>query len=61
LAFGYGIHLCLGLHLARMETSVATKAFLDQFPRLRLDDTMPPPHIRGVTFRSPAAVHVRWD
>jgi cytochrome P450 len=61
VAFGYGTHLCLGMHLARMETSVAAKAFLERLPYLRLDETMPPPHIRGITFRSPAAVHVRWD
>jgi cytochrome P450 len=61
VAFGYGMHLCLGMHLARMETAVAAKAFLDRFPRLRLDDAMAAPYIRGITFRSPGAVHVRWD
>jgi cytochrome P450 len=31
LAFGYGIHLCIGSHLARMEARTLTSALLDRF------------------------------
>ncbi|MFD9817579.1 cytochrome P450 [Streptomyces violascens] len=36
LAFGHGIHLCLGQQLARIEMRVALSALLDRFPTLRL-------------------------
>ncbi|MFE2170977.1 cytochrome P450 [Streptomyces sp. NPDC059447] len=36
LAFGHGIHLCLGAQLARVEMRVALTALLSRFPTLRL-------------------------
>ncbi|MCX4984328.1 cytochrome P450 [Streptomyces sp. NBC_00572] len=36
LAFGHGIHLCLGQQLARIEMRIAFSALLDRFPTLRL-------------------------
>jgi cytochrome P450 len=60
LTFGAGPHLCLGMHLARMETAVAIDALLDRLPDLRLDPTAPKPSITGVAFRSPAALPVEF-
>ncbi|MET3549621.1 cytochrome P450 PksS [Paenibacillus favisporus] len=37
LAFGRGIHLCLGAPLARMEGQIAFGSLLRRFPNLRLD------------------------
>jgi cytochrome P450 len=37
VAFGHGIHQCLGQQLARMEMAVALPALLRRFPGLRLD------------------------
>ncbi len=36
IAFGHGIHLCLGLSLARLEARVAIDALLKRYPRLSL-------------------------
>lgn len=37
LAFGYGVHRCLGSELARMELRIAYPALLRRFPAVRLD------------------------
>jgi len=37
VTFGYGVHQCLGQHLARLELTVALPRLLRRFPRLRLD------------------------
>ncbi|MFQ5416737.1 MAG: cytochrome P450 [Myxococcota bacterium] len=37
LGFGGGAHLCLGAHLARMETRVAIGRLVERFPRLELE------------------------
>lgn len=37
LAFGHGLHLCLGQQLARIEMRVAFPALVQRFPTLRLD------------------------
>jgi cytochrome P450 len=60
LTFGGGPHLCLGMHLARMEAAVAINALLDRLPDLRLDPNAPTPHISGMAFRSPAALPVEF-
>ena len=36
LAFGHGIHHCLGARLARLETTIALTALLTRFPGIRL-------------------------
>ena len=41
LAFGRGIHFCLGAPLARLEARIAFAALLERFPRLALDPDAP--------------------
>ncbi|HEY2503273.1 MAG TPA: cytochrome P450 [Mycobacterium sp.] len=60
LTFGGGPHLCLGMHLARMEATVAINALLDRLPDLRLDSNVSAPHVVGVAFRSPATLPVEF-
>jgi cytochrome P450 len=36
IAFGFGIHYCLGAHLARVEGALAVRALLDRLPDLAL-------------------------
>jgi cytochrome P450 len=61
LPFGYGAHVCIGQHLARMELQMALNVLLDRLPNVRLDPDKPPPVIHGLTFRGADAVHVKWD
>jgi cytochrome P450 len=53
MAFAYGNHVCLGMHLARMETRVALDAVLDRLPNVRLDPDAEDVHITGLGFRAP--------
>jgi cytochrome P450 len=61
VGFGFGVHVCLGMHLARMETRVAVNTLFDRLPDLRL---APEPgqdlHIKGMAFRSPVALPVMF-
>lgn len=61
MTFGFGPHICIGQHLAKLEMAVALGALLDRLPRLRLDDRQPPPEIVGLTKRSPQRLFVRFD
>lgn len=61
MAFGTGIHQCLGMHLARLELRIGLDAVLDRLPNLRVDPAFPPPDIRGLPFRSPPVLHVLFD
>ena len=38
LAFGHGVHLCLGAALARLETAIAVNTFLQRFPKAELTE-----------------------
>jgi cytochrome P450 len=59
IAFAGGIHMCLGMHLARLETRVMLNSLLDRVDNLTLepdDET----RIVGVTFRSPNSLPVTF-
>jgi cytochrome P450 len=58
VSFGHGPHVCLGMHLARVEMRVALNLLLDRLPDLRLDPEADDPHIRGQVFRSPTSLPV---
>ena len=60
IAFAHGPHVCIGMHLARLETHTAVGRVLERLPGLRLD----PEHLaapRGLVFRKPPALHVLWE
>ena len=61
LAFVKGPHLCLGRHLARLQTIAAIEAVLDLLPDAVLDGTPDgdPPGARGLVFRKPTTVPIR--
>ncbi|MFI8785128.1 cytochrome P450 [Streptomyces sp. NPDC055105] len=59
IAFGHGLHHCLGAPLARLEGQIALRSLLDRAPALALDgpadDWLPGMLIRGVR-----SLPVRW-
>jgi cytochrome P450 len=58
VGFGFGVHVCLGMHLARMESRVAINTLLDRLGPFTLDPDAEPPHIEGMAFRSPLSLPV---
>ena len=60
LAFGGGPHICIGMHVARAEMTVAINALLDRLPNLRLDPDEEPPQIIGMYERGATAIPVRF-
>ena len=59
LAFAQGPHVCVGVHLARLEARTALPTLLRRLPNLRLDPGRPP-EVRGLVFRKPPELHVVW-
>jgi len=57
VAFAHGPHVCVGMHLARLEARTAVTRVLDRLPGLRLTENHPP---RGLVFRKPPRVDVAW-
>jgi cytochrome P450 len=60
LAFAHGPHVCVGIHVARLEARGGIAEILDRLSGLRLDPRRPPA-VRGLVFRKPQAVHAVWD
>ena len=58
VGFGFGVHVCLGMHLARMESRVAVNTLFDRLGPMMLDPEADPPHIEGLAFRSPLSLPV---
>ncbi|MFF4312701.1 cytochrome P450 family protein [Streptomyces sp. 900105755] len=59
LAFGHGIHYCLGAPLARLEGRIALRTLLERAPDLALDG----PHgqwLPGTLMRGVRSLPVRW-
>ncbi|MFJ8111921.1 cytochrome P450 [Streptomyces sp. NPDC096132] len=59
LAFGHGIHYCLGAPLARLEARTALRTLLDRAPALTLDGP-PGEWLPGTLMRGMRSLPVRW-
>ncbi|SHH78639.1 cytochrome P450 family protein [Streptomyces sp. 3214.6] len=59
LAFGHGIHYCLGAPLARLEARTAIGTLLDRAPALALDGP-PGDWLPGLLIRGVRSLPVRW-
>jgi cytochrome P450 len=60
VTFAQGPHVCLGMHLARLEAQTALRLVLDRLPNLRLDPEKPTAP-RGLVFRKPPTLDVLWS
>lgn len=61
LAFGHGMHFCMGAPLARMEGRIAIRALLDRCPGLVRDpDGGEPDWLPGMLIRGVRSLPVSW-
>jgi len=60
LTFAHGPHVCLGVHLARLEARTSLETILARLPGLQIDPHRPP-RVRGLVFRKPPALHAVWS
>jgi cytochrome P450 len=61
LAFGHGIHYCVGAPLARMEGAIALGRLLARFDDIRLADGEPPHYRNSTLMRGLSALRVRLE
>jgi cytochrome P450 len=62
VAFGAGIHHCLGATLVRVEGQEAFKAFAERFDALNLDTTEDQLEYQpSITFRSLKSLPITWN
>lgn len=61
IAFGHGVHYCVGAQLARMELQESLSAMLQRFPSLHL--AVPPDHVpwkTGLLVSGPQTLPLTW-
>ena len=60
LAFGYGIHYCVGAPLARLEMRILLETLVAELPSLRLVEEREVDYTRNISFRGPLSLWVSW-
>lgn len=53
LAFGHGMHFCIGIHIARMEVQTLAKTFLQRVPKFSFD--------KAAAIRPPSSFQWGWN
>ncbi|MEW6474461.1 MAG: cytochrome P450 [Actinomycetota bacterium] len=61
LAFGFGIHHCVGAQLARLEVNLALNAFLDAVETFQLDEGQGYERVKFVMMRGPRRLNVEFQ
>ena len=60
VTFAQGPHVCIGMHLARLEAQVALSRLLARLPGVQLDPQRPSA-ARGLVFRKPPTLWAGWE
>ncbi len=60
LAFGYGIHYCVGAPLARLEMRILLETLTGALPNMRLVPEQEITYTRNISFRGPVQLYVTW-
>ena len=60
VAFGRGIHFCIGAHLARLEGRIAVEELLTRVPSFEPDPTRPTTSRRSLMMTRPTSTPLRW-
>lgn len=60
LAFGYGIHTCVGQQLAKIEFAIVLQELTRRMPSLHLKSGQKFEFAYNCSFRVPTALHVNW-
>ena len=61
LSFGFGPHICAGMHLSKLELKVGIDEILDRYSSLKWDPAYPKPIMQGCGLRSSSHLHVLLD
>ncbi|GAB1542216.1 hypothetical protein NUACC21_48900 [Scytonema sp. NUACC21] len=61
LGFGWGIHLCLGAPLVRLESQVALEVLAQRLPSLRFQQDFVVQYEPNVVLRGPKHLLLEWD
>jgi cytochrome P450 len=61
LGFGWGVHLCVGAPLARLEAAHVLDAVLDRIPSMRLAPGFDYQRVKMFMMRGPVALDVEFD
>jgi cytochrome P450 len=61
MAFGSGVHYCIGAPLARLEGRIALELLFTRLPNLRLDREKPMRLTTHYFLRGPQELHLRYD
>jgi cytochrome P450 len=61
LAFGHGVHHCIGSNLARREARIALSVLSQRLPNLRLCSNQQFTHIPTMVFRGFTEIFVEWN
>jgi len=61
IAFGRGIHICLGRLLAKLEIRLVLETLLEKVPSLRLEAGQNFSYYPNFSFRGPKTLYLSWD